>query len=142
VRQQSKGVALNQPKIMSIVHEFRTFISRGNVIDLAVAVIIGQAFTTIVNSIVKDILSPILGIFLGGIDFGDLAITIGKAEIRYGSFIQASINFLIIAFVVFILVTSINKLQETFLGSKDEEGKREDQIQLLTEIRDLLKKES
>ncbi len=127
--------------------EFSAFISRGNVMDLAVAVIMGQAFTSIVNSIVNDILTPIIGIFLGGIEFGDLAFTIGNAVIKYGSFIQATINFLIIAFVIFGLVTTINKLQEKFLGQlqlkeKEKEEKKKEEVRLLTEIRDLLKKET
>ena len=128
-------------KFIAILHEFRKFISRGNVIDLAVAVIMGSAFTSIVNSIVKDMLTPIIGIFLGGIQFGDLAITIGKANIKYGSFIQASINFVIVAFVVFLLVTSINKLQETLLGLQKKQSKKlSEEAVLLREIRDLLKK--
>ncbi len=134
-------------KLLVIVHEFRKFISRGNVMDLAVAVIMGSAFTTIVNSIVKDMLTPIIGIFLGGIEFSDLAITIGEADIKYGSFIQATINFIIVAVVVFGLVTFINKLQEKFSGQqkkkeKEQEEKMNEEVQLLTEIRDLLKKEA
>ena len=132
-------------KLIAVLHEFRKFISRGNVIDLAVAVIMGSAFTTIVNSIVKDIITPIIGIFLGGIEFSDLAITIGEADIKYGSFIQATINFIIIAAVVFALVTAINKLQAKFLGQqkkkeKAQEKKIKEEVKLLTEIRDLLKK--
>ena len=130
-------------KIIAVLHEFRKFISRGNVIDLAVAVIMGSAFTSIVNSVVKDIITPIIGIFLGGIEFSDLAITIGEADIKYGSFIQATINFLIVAAVVFLLVTAINKLQEKFLGQQKEAGKKaSEEVKLLTQIRDLLKKEA
>ncbi len=134
-------------KLIVVLHEFRKFISRGNVMDLAVAVIMGSAFTTIVNSIVKDIITPIIGIFLGGIEFSDLAITIGEADIKYGSFIQATINFIIIAAVVFGLVTAINKLQAKFLGQqkkkeKAQEKKIKEEVKLLTEIRDLLKKET
>ncbi len=130
-------------KIIIVLHEFRKFISRGNVMDLAIAVIMGSAFTTIVNSIVKDMLTPIIGIFLGGVEFSDLAITIGEADIKYGSFIQATINFLIVAVVVFLLVTSINKLQEKFLGQqKKAEKKASEEVKLLAEIRDLLKKEA
>ena len=78
-----------------MIKEFREFIMRGNVMDLAVAVIIGGAFTAIVNSLVNDIIMPIIGIILGGVDFTSLAITVGSAVITYGNFIQAIINFLL-----------------------------------------------
>ncbi len=121
-----------------IFEEFRKFISRGNVIDLAAAFIMGGAFTNIVNSIVKDIITPILGICLGGINFSDLAITLGQAHIKYGSFIQASINFLIISSIVFALVYTINSLQETLTGHKVEKPVS-DEVKVLREIQDLLK---
>ncbi len=121
-----------------ILEEFRKFISRGNVIDLAAAFIMGGAFTNIVNSIVKDIITPIIGISLGGINFNDLAITLGQAQIKYGSFIQASINFLIISSIVFALVYSINSLQETLTGHKVEKTVT-DEVKLLAEIKELLK---
>lgn len=131
---------LKQTRLFAIMEEFRTFISRGNVIDLAVAVIMGQAFTSIVTSIVKDILTPIIGVFLGGVEFSDLAITLGHAEIRYGAFIQATINFVIVALVVFALVKAINRLQTAFLGKQQQKEKDiEKQLRLLTEIRDTLK---
>ncbi len=125
----------------TILEEFRKFISRGNVIDLAVAFIMGAAFTKIVNSIVADIITPMLGIFMGGVNFSDLSITFGKAQIAYGKFIQNSMDFLIIAIVVFLLVHSINKLQEKLSGQKKVK-KLTDDVKLLTEIRDLLKKTS
>ncbi len=138
---------MQKSKLFAVLHEFRKFISRGNVMDLAVAVIMGSAFTSIVNSIVKDMLTPLMGVFLGGIEFGDLAFTIGEAEIKYGSFIQATINFLIVAVVVFVLVTTLNKLQAKFLGQqkkkeKEQAKKMKEEVKLLTEIRDLLKKEA
>jgi large conductance mechanosensitive channel len=125
--------------------EFRDFINRGNVMDLAVAVIIGAAFTGIVNSLVNDIITPILGIFLGGINFAGLSITIGEAVINYGNFIQALINFLIIAWVIFLIVRSINQLQKRRqpieeVASPPPEPSAE--VKLLTEIRDLLKEQS
>ena len=125
----------------NILEEFQKFISRGNVIDLAVAFIMGAAFTKIVNSIVEDIITPLLGIFMGGVNFGGLSITFGNAHIKYGEFIEASLNFFIVAAVVFLLVQAINKLQVTLTGKKKEK-KLTDNIKLLTEIRDLLKKEA
>jgi large conductance mechanosensitive channel len=125
-----------------MLKEFREFISRGNVIDLAVAVIIGTAFTGIVNSLVDDIITPILGIFLGGINFSGLSIKIGEASVNYGNFIQAFINFLIIAWVIFLMVRSINQLQRRFSRAKEEEApppEPSEEVRLLTEIRDLLR---
>ncbi len=92
--------------------DFKNFIQQGNVIDLAVAVIIGAAFGKIVTSLVSDIIMPIIGIFLGGVDFSALAFTIGKAKITYGNFINNSINFLIIAIIVFLLVKGIKSLRK------------------------------
>lgn len=98
----------------NIIKEFKAFISRGNVMDMAVGVIIGGAFTAIVNSLVNDLLNPLLGIITGGVNFASLSIIIGKGEnpavFAYGSFISAIINFLLIAFVLFILIKAINKL--------------------------------
>ncbi len=92
------------------ISEFKTFILRGNVIDLAVGVIIGAAFQAIVNSLVNDIIMPVVGIILGKINFADLAVEIGDATITYGNFITAIINFLIMAFVIFCIVKCINKI--------------------------------
>lgn len=131
-----------------ILKEFKEFISRGNVIDLAVALIMGAAFTNIVQALVKDVITPLLGIFLGGIDFSGLAITIGDASIKYGSFIQAVINFLIIAFVIFIIVKAINKLEskiEHDLLNLEEEKKDEllsQEVKELREIKNILKSNS
>jgi large conductance mechanosensitive channel len=124
---------------MNWVKEFRDFINRGNVIDLAVGLVIGAAFTAIVNSLVNDLIMPIIGIITGGIDFSGLAVTVGEAALAYGNFIQAVINFLIIAAVVFWLVKAVNRFR------KKEEAKPADpaapttEEKLLTEIRDLLK---
>ena len=121
--------------------EFRAFISRGNVIDLAVAVIIGTAFTAIVRSLVDDIIMPLIGIVLGGVDFTTLAVKVGEATITYGNFIQASINFGLIALVVFLLVRGINRMrkrqEEETPSAKEPEPSNEEK--LLTEIRDLLR---
>lgn len=101
--------------------EFKNFICRGNVMDMAVGIIIGGAFTSIVSSLVNDIINPILGIF-GGMNFSDLKLTlVGDATLNYGNFITAVINFLIMAFIVFLLMRSINKLT-TKLGPKKEEA--------------------
>ena len=93
-----------------MLEEFKKFVMRGNVLDLAVGVIIGGAFGKIVASLVGDILMPIIGLLLGGIDFGGLAIMIGKAEVKYGVFIQNIIDFVIIAFVIFLIVQAANKM--------------------------------
>jgi large conductance mechanosensitive channel len=121
--------------------EFRKFILKGNVIDLAVAVILGAAFTAIVTSLVNDIIMPLIGVVLGGVDFTTLSIQVGEATIAYGLFIQAIINFLLIALVLFFIIRSINKLQER---SKKEAAAApppppSDEVKLLSEIRDLLK---
>ena len=121
---------------------FKEFISKGNVIDLAVGVIIGGAFGKIVSSIVNDILMPLLGIVLGGIDFTSLSVKIGDAVITYGNFIQNVIDFLIIALCVYILISVINKITSKIKKEeeKKEEAKKSEEVALLEEIRDLLKK--
>ncbi len=134
-----------------MIKEFRAFINRGNVIDLAVAVIIGAAFTAIVKSLVDDIVMPLIGIALGGVDFTALAFQVGAATITYGNFIQAIINFVLIALVVFLLVRSINRMQERMAKEKEEAEKVEEtpaappepstEEKLLTEIRDLLREQ-
>lgn len=101
-----------------MLKEFRDFITRGNVIDLAVAVILGAAFTAIVNSLVNDIVMPIIGALMGGVDFTTLVIQVGDASIAYGNFIQAIINFLLIALVLFLIIRSINRMSR----KKEEEA--------------------
>lgn len=123
-----------------MIKEFRDFISRGNVMDLAVAVIIGAAFTAIVTSLVDDIIMPIIGVLMGGVDFTGLAVQIGEATISYGNFIQAIINFLIIAFVIFMMVRSINKMQKPAVEEAPAPPEPSAEEKLLAEIRDLLKK--
>jgi len=129
-----------------ILNEFKEFIARGNVIDLAVGVVMGSAFSAIVTSLVNDIIMPLVGILIGGVDFAGLSANIGEARVMYGAFIQAIINFLIIAFCIFMFVKAINKLNEKAKKLKKEEEKDEvtpktDEVILLEEIRDLLKKE-
>jgi len=95
-----------------MIKEFKAFIMRGNVMDLAVAVIIGGAFGKIVSSLVDDIIMPIIGLILGGIDFSGLAFTLGSAKITYGNFISNLIDFIIIALVIFLMIKGINSLQK------------------------------
>ena len=120
------------------VSEFKTFISRGNVVDMAVGVIIGGAFGKIVSSLVNDILMPLIGVLLGGLDFSSLSIKIGDASLKYGSFIQTIIDFLIISISIFVMI----KLFERFKKKEEPKGceKKNDEVLLLEEIRDLLKK--
>ena len=95
-----------------MIEEFKKFILRGNVVDLAVGVVVGGAFSKIVTSLVDDILMPIVGLFLGGVNFSELSITINDANIKYGNFIQNVVDFLIVAFCIFIFVKLVNKLSE------------------------------
>ncbi len=127
--------------IKNFIAEFKEFISKGNVVDLAVGVIIGGAFSKIVSSLVNDILMPIIGTLLGGLNFTSLSFKIGNAVISYGNFIQNVVDFLIVAFCIFIFVKIMNKLHK----EKKEDVKtpiKNDEVKLLEEIRDLLKKEA
>lgn len=92
--------------------EFKDFIMRGNVLDLAVAVIIGGAFGKIIGSLISDIIMPLIGLIIGGIDFSGLSFTVGKATVTYGNFINNVVNFLVIAFVIFLLVKSANSMKK------------------------------
>lgn len=122
-------------------NEFKKFINRGSVLDLAVGVIIGGAFTTIVNSLVNDIIMPVVGRIVGGFDLSNYAICIGgDSKILIGSFIQNVVDFIIIAFVVFIVVRSVNKVKDK-IPHKEKEPKAEDpQIVLLKSIEKEIKK--
>lgn len=122
------------------IKEFKQFISRGNVMDLAIGVIIGSAFGKIVTSVVNDILMPLIGIIIGGLDFTNLSIKIKDATINYGIFIQNVIDFLIVAICIFIFIKIVSKF--TKKSEEKEEVKKDEQIILLEEIRDLLKKQS
>lgn len=119
-----------------MIKEFREFIMKGSVIDLAVAVIIGAAFGAIINSFVNDIIMPIIGIILGGFDFTTLSITYGTAIIFYGKFIQAIVNFLIIGLTMFLVVRFYNRLSRK---AAEEPPAPSAEVLLLTEIRDVLK---
>jgi large conductance mechanosensitive channel len=125
-----------------MVKEFREFLQRGNVIDLAVAVIIGGAFGAIISSLVDDILMPIVGVILGGLDFTSLSIQVGEAVILYGNFIQATVNFIIIALVIFLVVRSYNNLQKQEEKAPPTPPEPSSEEKLLTEIRDILKEQN
>lgn len=121
-----------------MLKDFRTFISRGNVVDLAVGVIIGAAFTSIVTSLTKNLINPLIGLFIGKIDLSGLVFSVGDAHFRYGQFIDSIINFLIIAFVVFLLVKMINKLMHSTEKKPAAPSASE---AYLKEIRDLLEQQ-
>ena len=119
--------------------EFKAFISKGDVVSMAVGLMVGSAFTAIVTALNANILTPILGIFLGGINFEGIVITIGSAIIEVGLFIQAIINFLITAFVLFLIVKFFNSLKKKEEEKPAAPPKTPDDVLLLREIRDLLK---
>lgn len=123
--------------------EFKEFIARGNVMDMAVGVIIGGAFSAITSSLINDIIMPLLGILTGSISFADLSVEIGGAVVTYGNFVQAVLNFLVMAFVVFCLVKAMNSFhrkKEEVPAEPAPEPEPSNEEKLLTEIRDLLKK--
>lgn len=119
-----------------MLKEFKAFIARGNVIDLAVGVIVGSAFTAIVTSLTTNLLNPLIGLFIGKMDLSSLVLTIGDANFRYGAFLNAVINFLIVAFVIFLIVKLINQIMPQ---SPAQPTKKSPSEQYLAEIRDLLK---
>ena len=128
----------------SFIAEFKAFIARGNVMDMAVGVIVGGAFKTIADSLTNDILMPLLGILVNRVSFAELTLTVGGAQIAYGNFIQAILNFLITAFAIFCLVKAINrfhrKKEEAPAPAAPPEPSSEEK--LLMEIHDLLKERS
>ncbi len=124
-----------------MLKEFKEFLNRGNVIDLAVAVILGGAFGAIVKSLVADIIMPLLGVIMGGTDITSLVIEVGDAAITYGVFLQAIINFIVIAFVVFLFIRSYNNMQKKEEAKPAAPPAPPAEEVLLTEIRDLLKKQ-
>ena len=127
-------------KLKKGASDFKKFISRGNVVDMAVGVIVGDAFGKIVTSLVNDILMPIVGVFLGGLNFTDLSIKFGDASVAYGNFIQTIIDFLIIALCIFVMVKFFERFKtKEEVAPKKEEPKKSAEVLLLEEIRDLLK---
>jgi large conductance mechanosensitive channel len=136
---------------MSIIQEFREFAVKGNMVDLAVAVIIGAAFGKIIDSLVKDVIMPIIGLFLGGVDFNNLFVTLGSASyatlaeaekagaavLRYGAFLQTVVDFLIIAWVVFIAIKAINRMKREQPAAP---AAPPEEVVLLREIRDAVRR--
>ena len=125
---------------MSMLQEFKNFAMKGNVVDLAVGVIIGAAFGKIVASLVEDVIMPLLGTLIGGINFGGLAFTVGSATLKYGKFLQTCLDFLIIAWAIFVAVKLINRLRREEPAAPAAPALPPRQELLLEEIRDLLKK--
>lgn len=121
--------------------EFKAFAFKGNVLDLAVGVVIGTAFSKIVSSIVGDLITPIFGILFGGLDFKGLALKYGESSITYGNFIQSVIDFLLISFSLFLFIRLVGKLQKTSPKEAPEPPAPSKEELLLTEIRDLLKEQ-
>lgn len=131
---------------MSFIKEFKEFAVRGNVIDMAVGVVIGSAFGKIVSSLVSDVMMPVIGVITGGINFTDFKIVLKEAHgevaavtLNYGSFIQTTIDFIIIAFCIFVAIKAINKLKREKLKTEEAPKEPSEDIQLLREIRDALK---
>jgi large conductance mechanosensitive channel len=133
----------SERKVFIMVKEFKEFISKGNVMDMAVGIIIGGAFTAIVNSLVESILMPLIGVVSGGLSVADMSVTVGNAVIGYGAFLQAIIDFLLVALVLFSIIKAMNKAKAAVVKEEPAEEAPEEvpaDIALLTEIRDLLKK--
>lgn len=129
----------NKELVTNYILEFKSFISRGNVVDMAVGVIVGTAFSKIITSLVNDILMPLIGIILGGLKFNSLTFTVLGVKVAYGSFIQTIVDFLVISFCIFMVIKLFEKFkkkEETVAAAKS------DEVLLLEEIRDLLKNNS
>ncbi len=131
---------------MGMMSEFKEFAMRGNVVDMAVGIVIGGAFGKIVSSFVSDVLMPPLGILMGGVDFKDLAVVLKQAvgevpavTLNYGAFIQTVVDFLIIAFAIFMVIKAMNNLKKKKEVAPEEPAKLSDEVILLTEIRDSLR---
>ena len=124
-------------KIKKEASEFKKFISRGNVIDMAVGVIIGSAFSKIVTSLVQDLLMPVIGVVLGGLNFSDLSLKIGSSSVDYGLFVKSIVDFLIISLSIFIMIKIFSKFKRK--EEKKEDSKKTEEVLILEDIRDLLK---
>jgi large conductance mechanosensitive channel len=132
---------------MKLINEFKTFAMKGNVVDMAVGIIIGAAFGGIVTSLVSDVLMPPIGALIGGIDFSDLSVKLSNplngakpVEILYGKFLNTVINFIIVAFAIFMLVKGMNRLKKKEEAAPSAPAAPSDEVVLLTQIRDLLSK--
>lgn len=137
------GVLPGMEKEKEMIKEFKEFISKGNIMDMAVGIIIGGAFTKIVTALVEAILMPLIGVICGGKSVEDMSIMVGNAAIGYGAFIQAIIDFLLVALVLFMILKAVNKAK-SLVVKEEEEAPAEPEpvpadVELLTEIRDLLK---
>lgn len=140
IKDQGKKIS---EKGKGFINDFKAFATRGNVIDMAVAVVMGAAFNKIITSLVNDIIMPAIGALMGGVNFSELSVKISKASINYGLFVQAVVDFLIIAFSMFIVIKIFGML--TRKKKAEEEAappKKADDIVILEEIRDLLKEKS
>ncbi len=122
-----------------MIKEFKKFIARGNVLDLAVGVIVGSAFSSIVTSLVNNIFTPVIGLVLGGVDFSNLSITFRDTQIMYGAFIQSVMDFLIVAFCLFIVVKIVNRVTAKKEKKEEKKDTRSAELKTLEEIRDILK---
>lgn len=121
--------------------DFKDFAMRGNVVDMAVGVIIGGAFGKIVSSLVDDLIMPVIGVITGGVDFKSLSFNIGEASVNYGNFIQNIVDFLIVAFCIFVAIRFMQKFHKKEEEKAEEPAAPSEDVQLLTEIRDLLKQQ-
>lgn len=133
MKKQTKSKKL----IKKEVSEFKKFIDRGNVVDLSIGVLMGTAFSKIVSSVVDDLLMPVIGIIIGGLDFSNIKFKVGDASIQIGNFIQSVVDFLIVALCIFIFVKIISHL--TKKAEEEKQPEKSEEVQLLEEIRDLLK---
>jgi large conductance mechanosensitive channel len=128
----------------SLGQEFKAFAMKGNVIDLAVAVVIGAAFGKIVTSLVADIITPLIGLLMGGVDFSGMSYKLGEATVSYGVFIQSVIDFVIVAFAIFLVVKALNKAQKSVVKKEEEAPKApaepSEEVKLLREIRDSIRR--
>ncbi|MFT5036761.1 MAG: large conductance mechanosensitive channel [Candidatus Azotimanducaceae bacterium] len=124
----------------SFLDEFKVFAMKGNVVDLAVAVVIGAAFGKIVSALVTNIVMPFIGILLGGLDFSSLYINVGNATITYGVFIQSLVDFVVIAFVIFLAIKAMNKMKKPEEPKDEAPAEPSEEVKLLREIRDGLRR--
>jgi large conductance mechanosensitive channel len=122
------------------IQDFKAFAMRGNVVDLAVAVVIGAAFGKIVSSLVDNVFMPVIGLVLGGVDFSSLAFGMGKVTIAYGVFLQSVVDFIIVAFVIFMVVKAMSKVQKKEEAKPAAPSEPSEEVKLLREIRDSLRK--
>jgi len=127
---------------MNLLKEFRAFALKGNVLDLAIGVIIGAAFGKIVSSLVSDIIMPLMGLLMGGVDLSGLKATLGDATITYGAFLQTVLDFLIVSFSIFMFIRALNRFKRKEEAKPDEPPAPSKEEVLLTEIRDLLKQQN